>query len=177
MGVTANARTVAGREEDSGSGKDLLDRVLRALNHPLRRRILFELSQRPASASSLADLLTEDLWTISYHLSRVLAKGCDVVEVVEAVQRRGALEKVYGLKPDVWTGLFSAAGLAGSGCEMIVAEVDSASWARICRARDAFREQVEEAVEASSQAREDRGGGAELHQVIVSLGAFPAGAA
>jgi DNA-binding transcriptional ArsR family regulator len=176
MGASAsNAMAVSG--ETGSSRNDFLDRVLQALNHPLRRRIVLELSRRPASASTLTDLLDEDLWTVSYHLGRVLAKSCDVVEVVEAVQRRGALEKVYALRAEVWTNLFSDATLAGSGCELIAAEVDSAGWARICRARDAFREQVMEAVAASAQSGADREAGAELHEVIVGVAAFPAGAA
>jgi DNA-binding transcriptional ArsR family regulator len=75
-----------------------LDHVLRALNHPLRRRILRVLVDDARSANSLAKEFRVSLGVASYHLNTVLARECEIVELVDSVQKRGALEKFYRLK-------------------------------------------------------------------------------
>jgi DNA-binding transcriptional ArsR family regulator len=75
-----------------------LDRVLSALNHPIRRRILRDLAAGPASASRLSRSFGIELGVVSYHLNTVLAKQCEVVELVESVPRRGSMEKIYRLR-------------------------------------------------------------------------------
>lgn len=93
------------------SGADsTLDRILRALSHPVRRRILRSLVDRQASASMLSREFEMDLGVVSYHLNQVLAKECGVVEMVEAVPRRGAIEKFYRLEPDAWADVPAGAG-------------------------------------------------------------------
>jgi DNA-binding transcriptional ArsR family regulator len=74
-----------------------LDRVLKALNHPVRRRILWELGDRDGSATTLSRSFKLDLGIVSYHLNKVLAKQCKVVELVDTVPRRGSVEKFYRL--------------------------------------------------------------------------------
>lgn len=75
-----------------------LDRVLSALNHPIRRRILRELAEGPGSATTLARKFELDLGVVSYHLNKVLAGQCKVVELVDTVPRRGSVEKIYELR-------------------------------------------------------------------------------
>lgn len=75
-----------------------LDRILRVLNHPIRRRILRELVEGPGSAKTISRQLGEELGLISYHLNQVLAKDCGIVELADSVARRGAIEKIYQLK-------------------------------------------------------------------------------
>jgi DNA-binding transcriptional ArsR family regulator len=82
-----------------------LDRVLRALGHPVRRRILRSLVDRDGSASTLSKEFRMDLGVVSYHLNQVLAKECGIVELVKVVPRRGAVEKFYGLKFSALTAL------------------------------------------------------------------------
>jgi DNA-binding transcriptional ArsR family regulator len=89
--VSSNGGSETGRLETP------LDRVLRALNHPLRRRILRALVDESSSASELSKDLGVALGVISYHLNRVLARECEVVELVKEVPRRGATEKFYRL--------------------------------------------------------------------------------
>lgn len=96
-----------------------LDRVLRALNHPIRRRILRELGRRPASASALARSLGEDVSLISYHLSQVLAHECEIVKLIETVARRGTLEKTYALNPEIWDALQTSPELTEGGYEFL----------------------------------------------------------
>lgn len=74
-----------------------LDRILRALNHPVRRCIIRELVDRPGSATTVSRALKIDLGIVSYHLNKVLARECKVVELVDTVPRRGSVEKFYCL--------------------------------------------------------------------------------
>lgn len=75
-----------------------LDRVLRALNHPVRRRIMRVLVDGAGSATTISQKIGMDLGVVSYHLSQVLAKECDIVELADSIPRRGAVEKFYRLK-------------------------------------------------------------------------------
>jgi len=95
----------------------VLDRVLRALNHPLRRRILRQLAERPGSAGTLARYFGEDVSLIAYHLSQVLAQECEVIKLVEKVPRRGTIEKIYAFNPEVWDALRASPELADGGWE------------------------------------------------------------
>lgn len=74
-----------------------MDRILSALGHPVRRRILGELAAGPGSASMLSRAFKMELGVVSYHLNQVLAKQCMVVELVDTVPRRGSVEKFYEL--------------------------------------------------------------------------------
>ncbi|HKF82157.1 MAG TPA: helix-turn-helix domain-containing protein [Solirubrobacterales bacterium] len=89
-----------GRAEERKREEAPLDRILRVLNHPVRRRILRELADGPGSATTLSRQLGEELGLVSYHLNQVLAKDCRIVELVDSVARRGAIEKIYQLKFD-----------------------------------------------------------------------------
>jgi DNA-binding transcriptional ArsR family regulator len=76
------------------SKNDEIDpRIVRALSHPIRHRVLVALNERVASPKELAAELGEPLGNVSYH-TRVLAQlGC--IELVSTTQRRGALEHYY----------------------------------------------------------------------------------
>ncbi|HEX7299603.1 MAG TPA: helix-turn-helix domain-containing protein [Solirubrobacteraceae bacterium] len=76
------------------TARDELDpRIVRALSHPVRHRVLVALNERVASPKELAAELGEPLGNVSYH-TRVLVKlGC--IELVSTTQRRGALEHHY----------------------------------------------------------------------------------
>lgn len=87
------------------SDESILDRILKSLNHPLRRQILRALAEKPGSASTLARDFGLELSVVSYHLNRVLWEGCDAVELIEMIPRRGSVEKVYRLNPKVWAEL------------------------------------------------------------------------
>ena len=178
-----------------------LDRILRALNHPIRRQILRALADRPGSASSMAGAFERELGLVSYHLNRVLAKECDAVDLIEAVPRRGAIEKVYQLNAELWTDLsveVKASGkdlealspgecfleavealdadafaqLEGSAWDWFPVTVDSKAWKAIQAAKADFDKRVEEAVVQSGE-RDKRENGA-THDVVVGVAAFPA---
>ncbi|HEU5061875.1 MAG TPA: winged helix-turn-helix domain-containing protein [Solirubrobacterales bacterium] len=176
-----------------------LDRVLHALNHPIRRRILRALVDGEASASALSRQLRLDLGVVSYHLNHVLSRECGVVELTKTVPRRGALEKFHRLRLQALTEgdsvpaadlrdgprvmsleecfIVAVAAMEGSAFETegsswgwFLAEVDAAGWGEICQARDEFDRRARAAVDAS-QARADAIG---VRDVVVGATAFPA---
>lgn len=68
-------------------------RVIKALGHPLRQRILQSLNREVASPSELATKLGEPLGNVSYHVK--ILEGCDAIELVRTAPVRGALEHFY----------------------------------------------------------------------------------
>jgi DNA-binding transcriptional ArsR family regulator len=68
-------------------------RIMKALSHPLRVRMLTLLSQKVASPSELAEELDEPLGNVSYHM-RFLA-DLNMVKLVRTEPRRGAVEHYY----------------------------------------------------------------------------------
>ena len=68
-------------------------KLMKALAHPLRQKILIALSERVASPSELADELGEPLGNVSYHVRMLVDLGC--IELVSTTPRRGALEHHY----------------------------------------------------------------------------------
>jgi DNA-binding transcriptional ArsR family regulator len=78
----------------SGPEPTTLDtRLMKALGHPLRHRILERLNDDTASPSRLAADLDEPLANVSYHTKILLDAGA--IELVETRPVRGALEHLY----------------------------------------------------------------------------------
>ena len=69
------------------------DRIIKAVAHPLRQRLLHALNQGATSPSRLADQLGEPLGNVSYHVKILEKYGA--VELVETVPVRGAVEHFY----------------------------------------------------------------------------------
>lgn len=199
MTVTgATASQKAGTKADSVAAP--LDRVLRALNHPVRRRIMRVLVDGAGSAKTISQEIGMDLGVVSYHLSQVLAKECDIVELVDSVPRRGAIEKFYRLKfhalseadpgdegeaepPSrrmsfeecliVAVAAMDAdafAELEGSGWDWSLTQVDETAWGEIRAAGDAFEARVRKAAEESHR----RAGADGAQGIVVGVAAFPA---
>jgi DNA-binding transcriptional ArsR family regulator len=68
-------------------------RLARALNHPLRARILALLNERPASPKELSEVLEVELANVSYHCRELHRLRC--VEVAKREHVRGALKTTY----------------------------------------------------------------------------------
>jgi len=68
-------------------------RIVKALGHPLRIRMLSVLNQRVASPSELAGELDEPIGNVSYHMRTLADLG--MVELVRTEPRRGAVEHYY----------------------------------------------------------------------------------
>ena len=77
---------------------DITDpRVVKALAHPLRWRILTLLDERTASPSELADELGAPLGNVSYHVRQLAGLG--LIKLVKKTPRRGAIEHHYRAQP------------------------------------------------------------------------------
>ena len=87
-------------------------KLMKALAHPLRQRILMELNQRIASPSELAEEIGEPLGNVSYHVRMLVDLEC--IELVSTTPRRGALEHHYqaSVRPlfddDTWASIPTA---------------------------------------------------------------------
>lgn len=68
-------------------------KVVKALAHPIRVRVLTLLNQKVASPSELAEEIGEPLGNVSYHVRTLLDLGC--IELVRTAPRRGAVEHYY----------------------------------------------------------------------------------
>lgn len=73
---------------------DITDqRVVKALAHPLRIRILGILEQRTASPNEIAQEIGAPLGNVSYHVRKLAA--LDLIKLVKETPRRGAVEHHY----------------------------------------------------------------------------------
>jgi DNA-binding transcriptional ArsR family regulator len=77
----------------SGRERTVDPRVVKALGHPLRQRVLARLNEGVASPSELAAEFGERLPNVSYHV-RILA-DLGAIELVSTTPRRGAVEHHY----------------------------------------------------------------------------------
>jgi DNA-binding transcriptional ArsR family regulator len=68
-------------------------RLIKAISHPLRHRLLVLLNEREASPKQLADEVGESLGSVSHHV-RVLA-AIGAITLVRTAPRRGAVEHFY----------------------------------------------------------------------------------
>src|SRR4051794_28820508 len=73
--------------------RDLDPRLLRAVAHPLRFRVLTRLNEVVASPKELADELGEPLPKLAYHVTVLHQLGA--IELVRTTPRRGATEHHY----------------------------------------------------------------------------------
>jgi hypothetical protein len=82
------------RRKRSKANDGALDpRIVKAMAHPLRHRLLIAFNERVASPNELAKLLDEPLGNVAYH-TRILL-DLDAIELVDTAQRRGATEHYY----------------------------------------------------------------------------------
>jgi DNA-binding transcriptional ArsR family regulator len=83
------------------TGRQLDERLAKALSHPLRQRILQRLNEGGVrSPNELSRELGDPLGNVSYHV-RIL-RELDCVELVRTEQRRGALEHYYRATAEPW---------------------------------------------------------------------------
>jgi DNA-binding transcriptional ArsR family regulator len=108
-------------------------RIVKALGHPLRVRILQVVDEGVASPRQIADALDEPLGNVSYHV-RILREN-DALELVDTRPVRGAVEHFYRgtMRPFIDDELWGRLSLAtrrqmfGQRLEEIVAHVTDAS--------------------------------------------------
>src|SRR4051794_8356749 len=76
------------------------ERIVKAMNHPIRFAALSILAERVASPSDLAKELGETVGAVAYHV-RIL-RDLGAIELVETAQRRGATESYYRATVRPW---------------------------------------------------------------------------
>jgi len=162
--------------------KDVTDaRLVKALAHPLRVRILGVLDERMASPSELAEELDAPLGNVSYHV-RILA-SLGLIRLVRETPRRGSVEHHYeavprpmisdeawSLVPDTVKRAVIGAALEGAGRAVAAAaaaggfdrpqavlaretaRLDAEGWQALAEAARAFGEQAQ-AVRRDAEAR------------------------
>jgi DNA-binding transcriptional ArsR family regulator len=80
---------------------DLLDqRLVKAISHPIRHRVLVLLNDRISSPNEIANELGESLGRVSYHVRRLADIGA--IELVRTEPRRGAVEHFYRATARAW---------------------------------------------------------------------------
>ena len=68
-------------------------RLAKAMSHPLRMRLLVELTKGVHSPKMVADLVGEPVENVAYHVKVLRDLGC--IELVDTKQKRGATEHFY----------------------------------------------------------------------------------
>src|SRR3954463_11459574 len=81
------------RPRRSKRSEEAAERLMKALGHPMRMRILMRLSQKTMSPNQLAQELEERLGSVSYHVRVLVEIG--YLELVGTEPRRGAVEHFY----------------------------------------------------------------------------------
>jgi DNA-binding transcriptional ArsR family regulator len=71
----------------------LKQRLIKAMAHPLRVRILAYMNDRPWSPNELSNELAEGLSQVSYHVK--VLKDFELIEMTKTEPRRGAVEHYY----------------------------------------------------------------------------------
>ena len=82
-----------GRTDSTEHGVAIDARLAKALNHPLRARIIAVLNERTAAPVELATILDEGLSNVSYHCRELHKLDC--IEVVKREHVRGARKTTY----------------------------------------------------------------------------------
>jgi DNA-binding transcriptional ArsR family regulator len=158
------------------------ERIIKAMGHPLRMRILEALGDRERSPRELSDELDEPLGNVSYHVRLLLDLG--MLRLTRTTQKRGAIEHHYELvhrpvisdrawsrmpravKDEVVRGALEQAGAdvdraAGEGgfdrpdvrLSRLTLSLDTEGWGELARACDDLETRAREIEQRSSDRR------------------------
>lgn len=126
-------------------------RLVRALAHPLRVRILEILSERVASPNDLSEELGIELTHVAYHTRTLDRCGC--LELVDTAKRRGATEHFYKAPP-------------GASLSWMPLELDQSGWEEVTRIVEQARRRIRAAERRSATRCDDEGGGDRVAAVV-----------
>src|SRR3954453_17168421 len=76
------------------------ERIVKAISHPIRHRVLVLLNDRIASPNEIANEIGESLGRVSYHVRQLAEVGA--IELVRTEPRRGAVEHFYRATARAW---------------------------------------------------------------------------
>jgi DNA-binding transcriptional ArsR family regulator len=170
-------------------------RIVKALAHPLRIRMLTVLNQRIASPSELAGELDEPIGNVSYHMRTLADLG--MVELVRTEPRRGAVEHYYRAieRPHVsaqdwatlpasvrrsfsdatgrqvlddFTGAAKSGGFEREGARLnrLELKLDQKGWEELGKLLDDASQRVEK---AAAKAKDRKGGGDQVTATAVFM--------
>jgi DNA-binding transcriptional ArsR family regulator len=89
------------RKRQPARNDDVLDeRIVKAISHPIRHRVLMLLNDRIASPNEIANEIGESLGRVSYHVRQLADVGA--IELVRTEPRRGAVEHFYRAAARAW---------------------------------------------------------------------------
>jgi DNA-binding transcriptional ArsR family regulator len=96
MATTRTTKRPKPRKKDG-----ILDeRIVKAISHPIRHRVLVLLIDRVASPNEIANEIGESLGRVSYHVRQLAEVGA--IELVRTEPRRGAVEHFYRATARAW---------------------------------------------------------------------------
>jgi DNA-binding transcriptional ArsR family regulator len=76
------------------------ERIVKAISHPIRHKVLVLLNDRVASPNEIANEIGESLGRVSYHVRQLAEVGA--IELVRTEPRRGAVEHFYRATARAW---------------------------------------------------------------------------
>ncbi len=121
---------MASKKKKQGSGKRAAkgpvkgkhlsqkERLLRAMTHPLRYKILTHLNDREWSPNELSDEFAEGLSQVSYHVN--VLKDYGLIEMTRTEPRRGAVEHFYRATEGTIVSLDIAKDVPKSGRKILI---------------------------------------------------------
>ncbi len=190
---------------DSQEPEMIDQRLIKALAHPLRVRILEILSAQVSSPNQLSEALETGLTDVAYH-TRALDK-CGCLQLVDTAQRRGAVEHFYKATPDsflgnpAWRGVPSGIlpGVSGATLQTFIDKaaaamaagtldgredtifrwlpllLDQLGWKEVVAIMEETTEKVLAAHLRSQDRLESSGAGTESISTVVGLASFETG--
>jgi DNA-binding transcriptional ArsR family regulator len=99
----------------------LNQRLIRALAHPLRVKLLAYLNDREWSPNELSEELNEGLSQVSYHIK--VLKDLEMIEMTRTEPRRGAVEHYYRAIERAYIPRWMAKLLPKSGNEIVGSDI------------------------------------------------------
>jgi DNA-binding transcriptional ArsR family regulator len=88
------------RAKSRKKGDVLDERIVKAISHPIRHKVLLLLNDRVASPNEIANEIGESLGRVSYHVRQLAEVGA--IELVRTEPRRGAVEHFYRATARAW---------------------------------------------------------------------------
>lgn len=142
-------------------------RLVKAIAHPLRFKVLTLLNEGVASPKKLADRLGEPLGTVSYHVRILADLGC--VELVGTTPRRGAVEHHYRatMRPQLSDEDWRA--LPASVRRSITGDVVRRAWSDVAAASDARTLDADDTVVTRADLILDEQGAAEVKALLADV--------
>ena len=110
----------AGKKQDPKE-LSLNQRLIKALGHPLRVKLLAYLNDREWSPNELSEELNEGLSQVSYHIK--VLKDLEMIKMTKTEPRRGAVEHYYRAIERAYIPRWMARLLPRSGSEIVGSDI------------------------------------------------------